>query len=319
VGFRMHVVDSSFQQLMHIPPAAALWAFEIPGRVFWPYFAGAALLTIGLTIVIKNEVSQAHGLEKIMLFGRLFYAVPMAVFGAQHFTAGKFIVSIVPSWIPAHLFWVYLVGIALFASALSIVANRHAPLAATLLGIMLFLFVLLIHVPNVVAHPGDRFAWAVALRDIAFSGGAFAFAGAHTKACRPHALPWLVTVGRFFIAVPTVFFGVEQFLHPEFVPGIPLNKVTATWVPARLFWAYLAGAILLAAGASIMVKKKVRLAATCLGIMILLLVLFVYLPTLVAHPSDIANELNFVVDTLAFSGAALLLADAMPKEDHPQR
>jgi uncharacterized membrane protein len=314
----MHMVDYGFQHRIHMPPAAVLLVLGIPGRVFWPYFAGAMLLTIGLTIFIKNEVPQAHGLDKIMPYGRLFYTVPMVVFGAQHFTAGKFIVSIVPSWIPGHLFWVYLVGIALFASGLSIVIERQAPLAATLLGIMLFLFVVLIHIPKVVANPGDRFAWAVALRDIAFSGGAFAFAGAHTKAWPAQGRRGLVTVGRLFIAVPAVFFGVEQFLHPEFVPGVPLDKVVPTWVPGRLFWVYLAGAVLFAAGASILVNKKARLAATCLGIMILLLVLFVYLPTLAAHPSDIGNELNFFVDTLAFSGAALLLADAMPKEDHPQ-
>jgi asparagine N-glycosylation enzyme membrane subunit Stt3 len=114
-----------------------------------------------------------------------------------------------------------------------------------------------------------------------------------------------------------VFFSVEHFLHPEFIPGVPLGKVTIAWDPGRLLWAYFVGAVLFAAGTSIMARNKARLAATGLGIVIFLLVMFVYLPTLVAHPSDIANELNYFVDTLAFSGAALLLADALPKEDHP--
>jgi uncharacterized membrane protein len=286
--------------------------------VFWPYFAGTALLMIGLPIVFKNELPRARGLDKIVMFGRLFFSIPMAVFGAEHFTAIKFIMLIVPSWIPAHRFWAYLVGVALLAAALALVVRVHAPLAAALLGIMLFLFVMLIHIPNVVANPGDRILWAVALRDIAFSGGALAFAGAHARMGRVHGLPWLVAVGRFFIAVPAVFFGVEHFLHPGFVPGVPLGKVTLTWVPGRLIWAYLAGGTLIVAGACIMMKKQARLAATCLGAMILLLVQFVYLPTLVAHPSDIGIELNYFVDTLAFSGAALLLAEAMPKKDYPR-
>jgi hypothetical protein len=46
-----------------------------------------------------------------------------------------------------------------------------------------------------------------------------------------------------------------------------------------------------------------------LGVMILLLVLFVYFPVLVASPTDIVS-LNYFVDTLLFSGAALVLADA---------
>jgi hypothetical protein len=43
--------------------------------------------------------------------------------------------------------------------------------------------------------------------------------------------------------------------------------------------------------------------------MIFLLVLFEYLPVLIASPVDIVS-LNYVFDTLAFSGAALVLADA---------
>ena len=64
-------------------------------------------------------------------------------------------------------------------------------------------------------------------------------------------------------------------------------------------------------------NKKARLAATYLGIMIFLVVMFVYLPMLAAIPWDIGNGLNYFADTLMFSGAILLLADALPREDHP--
>jgi len=47
-----------------------------------------------------------------------------------------------------------------------------------------------------------------------------------------------------------------------------------------------------------------------LGIMILLLVLFVYLPILVASPTDLVS-LNYFADTLLFSGAVLVLANAL--------
>ena len=311
------MADCSLQQFAHSHPPAALLAFSVSARMFWPYFAGVALLAIGLPIIIKNELPQAHGLDKIMPFGRLFFAIPMVVFAAQHFASAKLVALLVPSWIPAHLFWVYLVGTALIAAALSIILKRQAQLAATLLGIMLFLFVVLLHIPKVVVNPRDRFAWAVLLRDLAFSGGAFAFAGAQMKARPTDGVPRLVTFGRFLVAIPAVFFGVEHFLHPEFAPGVPLNKLTPTWIPVRPLWAYLVGAVLVAAGASIIVNKKARSAATYLGIMILFLCLFIYLPIVVAIPSDIGNGLNYFADTLLFSGAVLVLADALPKEDHP--
>jgi len=39
----------------------------------------------------------------------------------------------------------------------------------------LLIFVFVMDVPAVVANPGNRFFWALALRQLAFSGGAFRF------------------------------------------------------------------------------------------------------------------------------------------------
>jgi uncharacterized membrane protein len=289
--------------------AGWLAPFGLPGDVFWGYVSACLLLLIGLIKISKDELPHARGLEKILPFGRLFLAIPMAVFGTEHLTDTAGIATIVPHWMPAHTFWVYLVGIALIAAALSITTKIQARLAATLLGVMFCCFVLLIHIPNIVAQPGNRFFWAVGLRDIAFGGGAFAFAGSQISARSNGSVRGLLTVARFFLGVPALFFGVEHFLHPTFALGVPLEKITPGWIPGRLFWAYLAGAVLIASGTCIVANKKTRAAATYLGIMILILVLFVYLPMLIASPKDIVS-LNYFFDTLAFSGAALALADA---------
>jgi uncharacterized membrane protein len=289
--------------------AIAVAAFGLSGMVFWAYFAGVTLLVVGLVKIIKDELPQSHGLNKLMPFGRLFLAIPMAVFGTEHLTDTADIANLVPPWMPAHRFWVYLVGIALIAAALSITIKIQSRLAATLLGAMFCAFVVLIHIPNIVANAGNRIFWAVGLRDIAFSGGAFAFAGSPMTTKRAGGIPGLAIVARFLIGIPAVFFGVEHFLHPTFAPGVPLEKIIPEWIPGRLFWAYLAGAVLVAAGLCMLANRKTRLAATYLGVMILLLVLFVYLPILIASPSDIVS-VNYFFDTLAFSGAVLVLADA---------
>jgi uncharacterized membrane protein YphA (DoxX/SURF4 family) len=203
------------------------------------------------------------------------------------------------------------VGVALIAAALSIVLYKHARLAATLLGCMLLLFVVLIHIPNIVGQHGARLFWMIALRDTAFSGGAFALAGSLSKRTPSDGTPMLVTLGRFFIGTGALVFGVEDILYPTIVPGIPLARLTPAWIPGHIFWAYLSGAVLVATGACILVNVKARLAATYLGIMILLLMLFVYLPILIAEPLSIANGLNYFFDTLVLSGAALLLADGI--------
>src|ERR1700721_3075382 len=139
--------------------AATVAAFGITADVFWLYFAAIVLFAIGLTIIIKDELPQKHGLNKILPFGRLFYAIPMGVFGTEHLVDAPDIAQVVPAWMPAHLFWTYLVGVALIAAALSIVLNKLARLAATLLGRMLLLFVVLLHIPNIVGKQGALFFW----------------------------------------------------------------------------------------------------------------------------------------------------------------
>ena len=307
----MHTLSGSLQFFRHGDFLATLVAFGIPADVFWLYFAAIVLFAIGLTTIIKDELPQKHGIEKILPFGRLFFAIPMGVFGTEHLVDASDIAQVVPSWMPAHLFWTYLVGVALIAAALSIVLNKHARLAATLLGSMLLLFVVLLHIPNIVGQHGARLFWMIALRDTAFSGGAFALAGSLSKRAPSDGAPLLVTLGRFFVGIAAVVFGVVDIVYPAIVPGIPLARLTPTWIPGHIFWAYLSGAVLVATGACILVNVKARLAATYLGIMVLLLMLFVYLPILIAEPLSIANGLNYFFDTLVLSGAALLLADAI--------
>jgi uncharacterized membrane protein YphA (DoxX/SURF4 family) len=311
------MLNGSFQFFSHADFASTLLAFGIPADVFWPYFTGVVLLVIGLVKIIKDDLPQRHGLDKILPFGPLFFAMPMGVFGTEHLVDASDIAQAVPSWMPAHLFWAYLVGIALIAAALSIILNKHARLAATLLGSMLLVFVALIHIPNIVTEHGARLFWTIALRDTSFSGGAFALAGSLSKRAPSDGTPWLVTLARFFVGIPTMFFGVEDILHPAIVPAIPLARLTPTWIPGYLFWAYASGAVLVVCGACIVVNKKARLAATYLGIMVLLVVLFVYLPIEVAYASSIANGLNYFTDTLVLSGAALLLADAISERTRP--
>jgi len=80
----------------------------------------------------------------------------------------------------------------------------------------------------------------------------------------------------------------------------------------QLVVAYVTGSILFISGVSLLVNRKVRPAATVLGIAALAVVIIVYLPLLVARPLDL-DVLNYFLDTLLFSGCALALAAALPK------
>jgi len=276
--------------------------------IFWLWFAGLVTLVAGL-FAARKSISSARGLEKVIALGPIFFAVPLAVFGAEHFTIARSIAQMVPPWMPAHLFWAYFVGVALLSAGLGIALRvTHARLLAILLGIMFIGFVLMIHFPNAVANPHNRIFWTLVFRELAFAGGAFALAATHTKPLR--------IVARVFVGVPLIFFAVEHFLHPEFVPGVPLEKLTPAWVPLPVFLGWLTGAALLIAGAAMLVDtKRARFAATLLGALLTLLVLFLYLPIFLTDgPPVLLEGINYVADTLLFAGTVLLAAAIMPGE-----
>jgi uncharacterized membrane protein len=213
----------------------------------------------------------------------------------EHLVATRSIMQVVPAWMPGRLFFTYFVGIALLAAALSFALKRYVRLAAVLLGIMFLLFVLLIHLPNVVNSPNQRLMWVIFLRDLSFAGGAWALAGGR-----------MAVIGRFWIAIATSFFAVVYFLHPDIAPGVPLPKLTPTWVPLRLFWGYVIGALSLLSGIAVFVNRGAHLAATWLAIAVTMSVLLLYIPLMALSPT--VESLNYAFDTLLFAGTIWLLA-----------
>jgi uncharacterized membrane protein len=291
--------------------------FGIPATAFWIYVSASLIFIVGF-IKILMELTQEHGIDKVMPFGRLFFAIPLAAFGSEHFTVTAGIAALVPRWIPAHTFWVYLVGLAFLCAALSIAVLVQARLAAILVGMTMLIFVLTMDMPAVVANPGNRFFWALALRQLAFSGGAFALARSLWNA-RPRQqspvkpIRGLADFPRFFVGIPSLFYGVEHLLHPEYLPGVPLKKLTPEWVPGRIAVGYVVGLVLIAAGVCLLLNKKARVAATSLGITIMLTVLGVYLPMVLRASTDIV-ALNYFFDTMLFGGTILLLANALDEK-----
>jgi uncharacterized membrane protein len=298
-----------------VKSSAAMVLLAIPSHVIWSYVVGGVVLAIGLIgIFFRGDWQKARGFDKLILFGPLFYAAPLAAFGTEHFTLTEVIASIIPAWIPWHPFWAYLVGACFIAAALSMVTRIQARLSASLLALTFFLFVVLMDVPSWVQNPRDRFALTVALRELSFSGGALALTGSLTGQWRERGTNVLATIARYFVAIPVLFFSFEQFMHGKHVPGVPLEPLTPEYIYGHAIWGYLAAVVYAVAGTLLLVGKKTRAAATWLGLTVLFVELVVYVPIGVVERASLSKGLNYVADTLMFCGAVLLLAGAMPSE-----
>ena len=295
--------------------SAVMALLALPSQVIWFYFVGGVVLAIGLVaIFLRGDWQKARGFDKLILFGPLFYAAPIAAFGTEHYTVTEAIMSIMPAWIPWHQFWVYFVGACFIAAALSLVTGIQARLSASLLALTFFLFVVLMDAPGWARDPYNRFALALALRELSFSGGALALAATLTGQGRARGAHILAVIARYFIAVPALFYSFEQFMHGNHVPGIPLKPVTPEYVYGHAIWTYLAAVVYAVAGTLLLVGKKTRVAATWLGLTVLFVELVVYVPIGVVERASLNNGLNYLADTLMFCGAVLLLAGAMPRE-----
>jgi uncharacterized membrane protein YphA (DoxX/SURF4 family) len=287
----------------------------IPSEVIWSYFSFGVVFAVGLGVIfLRGDWQKARGFDKLILFGPLFYAAPVAAFGTEHFTLAEAVASIIPVWIPGHLYWVYFLGACFIAAALSVVTRIQARLSAGLLTLTFFLFVALMHGPGWAQDPRNRFALAVALRELSFSGGALALAVSLSEQRRGRGTDIFATIARYLVAIPVLFFSVEQFLHGDHVPGIPLNRLTPEYVYGHALWTYVAAVVYAVAGILLVFGKKTRAAATWLGLTVLFLELVVYVPIGVVDRASLATGLNYVADTLMFCGAVLLLAGAMPRE-----
>ncbi len=292
---------ASFVAVLHQPPI-----------VLATYSFGSVILILGFLRAFRVDIPRARGLDKAICLGPVLYGAPLAVFAAEHFTATRSIASLVPGWIPWHIFWAIFVGIALTAAALSFAVHRVTGLAATMLGLMFFLFVVLMDIESLVAHPGNRFVQALLLRELTFSACAFGLAATlASERWRPAALR-IAVVARCVAGFAFVFYGVEHFLHPGYAPVIPLELQLPAYVPFHWLWAYGLGAVEILGGLAMLVNWRARAATTILGIVACVVTLVVYGPILAVHPANIDVGMNYFADTLCFAGAVLCLAASIP-------
>ncbi|HEX4568539.1 MAG TPA: hypothetical protein VH138_18030 [Vicinamibacterales bacterium] len=263
--------------------------------------SGIVVFLIGIP-ALRREIAKARGLDTILALTNVSVAVPLAVFGALHLFGPQFVASIVPRYMPLRMFWVNFVGGALIAASVSIATNVAVRWSGLLFGIMMFLFVAMIHLPGAIAQPHNRIIWMVVFREMSFGGAGLILAGR-------------AKLGQVFVTAAMLLFGVEHFLHPLGLPGVPLVRQMPAWVPARQLVDYATGAALLAGVVSVAFKRNTRFVLTCAGGWLLLLVLLIYGPVLIGalSESSVAGQVervNYFADTLLFTGAILTLARA---------
>jgi putative oxidoreductase len=102
----------------------------------------------------------------------------MLVFAFSHFTNESAMAGMIPAYLPQPIIWVYISGTALALAAIALIINKKVKLASYLLGLLLFIYVFVIHIPHLLN--GDQSAMPMILKDIALAAAAF-FMGSVAK------------------------------------------------------------------------------------------------------------------------------------------
>jgi uncharacterized membrane protein len=134
-----------------------LWTDDLKGLAL----AGGAFVMAGscpedkATSLKKSALIQL--LKKFIPLGSIFFSITMISFGIMHFMYEEFVSTLVPAWVPDHSFWTYFAAVTLIGSGMAIILKIRDGAIAMLLSVMIFLWLIMLHIPRAIADPlGSR-------------------------------------------------------------------------------------------------------------------------------------------------------------------
>jgi uncharacterized membrane protein len=167
--------------LLHVPRlvAAPRNGGEWTGAFETFALSGAALLLCGLTARTSGvDPARVPLANRAITIGRLMYGASMPAFGVLHFLYIAYVASVIPNWIPAHVFFAYAVGVAHVASGVSLLTGVWSRLAAYCTAAMFGSWVLIVHAPRVLRDSHKPSEWTSMLIALGMCGGALLIASA---------------------------------------------------------------------------------------------------------------------------------------------
>ncbi|HMD72779.1 MAG TPA: DoxX family membrane protein [Steroidobacteraceae bacterium] len=177
---------------------AVLRAAQIPPEWFdigrWLGFCEALALLVGTGFLLRSlpagaRIQSARPTRDIAWTGiaRISFGVCCIGFGLSHFAYAQFTADMIPGWLPQRVWLAYFTGAAHIAAGLGIALAIVPRAAATLEAMMMSSFVILVHVPSLLAAPPpawaptSRMQWTALCMAACLAGSAWLMAGSFSN------------------------------------------------------------------------------------------------------------------------------------------
>lgn len=124
-------------------------------------------------------------MKKITTVGRILFALPFGVFGINHFLMMDYYMGMLTSFIPRTGFIMILTGIMLILASISIMTRKFVKISTILLSVLLFTFIVTIHLPHLINGVDTTPTLIALLKDISLMGGSLMIAGIYSEEEKP--------------------------------------------------------------------------------------------------------------------------------------
>jgi len=116
-------------------------------------------------------------MNKLPIIGRLLFAVPFGILGLNHFLMQDFYEGMLTSFIPGGGYTILFTGILLIAACISIILNRYVRIACAVIAFLLLMFILTIHIPQLIDAETRKTAFVELMKDTSLLGGCLMIMG----------------------------------------------------------------------------------------------------------------------------------------------
>lgn len=158
----------------------------------WLGLAESATMAAG-GVALYAETLEAGDLRRRLTFSsRIGFGASLLVFGLSHFVYLEFTAKMVPAWLPWPTGLAAATGAGHLLAGLAFLSNRRLKAAGPAITGMMGGFVLLLHIPRIIATPDSRMEWTMGAVALTLTGAAFALWRLNTDASNKVSGPTLL-------------------------------------------------------------------------------------------------------------------------------